>query len=82
MKNLGFIPSSQKATEKGKTWYLGNTLNTVIKGDVTSTLVQLGQYISAIANHGIAYKPHLLKEVIQQKEGGQKHCCTKAKPSN
>ncbi|OHD82079.1 MAG: hypothetical protein A2355_15745, partial [Spirochaetes bacterium RIFOXYB1_FULL_32_8] len=61
----GFIPSVTALKEKGETWYLGNTLNTVIgQGDVTTTVLQLADYVSVIANRGVSYKPHVLKKII------------------
>lgn len=66
----GFIPSQTALRERGETWFLGNTLNTVIgQGDLTTTVLQLAHYVSVIANGGYAYKPRLLKEVLDPETG-------------
>ena len=46
-------------------WTKGNLLNMVIgQGDVLVTPIQLAQYAAIIANKGIKFEPHLVKEVI------------------
>jgi penicillin-binding protein 2 len=57
----GFLPSPEWKEEKGRRpWLLGDTYNVSIgQGDLLLTPLQLLDYISAIANGGVAYRPHL-----------------------
>lgn len=66
----GYMPSLESAREKGQNWYGGLTLITTIgQGDVKATLVQLGDYVSVIANRGFSYKPHIVKEILDSSTG-------------
>lgn len=62
-ENIGFLPTPEEKEERtGDIWRLGDTYNVAIgQGDLLMTPIQLVSYISAIANGGILYKPHLLK---------------------
>ena len=63
-ENEGFLPTPEwhKNTLK-RDWSLGDTYNVSIgQGDLKVTPIQLINYISAIANGGKLYEPHLLKE--------------------
>lgn len=57
----GFLPSpSWKEKKTGTPWLLGDTYNVSIgQGDLLLTPIQLLDYIGAIANGGIVYKPFL-----------------------
>ncbi len=57
----GFLPDPQnKEKRTGSPWRLGDTYNVAIgQGDVTVTPLQLLNAITAIANHGKVYVPHL-----------------------
>ncbi|TAK95411.1 penicillin-binding protein 2 [Patescibacteria group bacterium] len=61
----GFIPDEAWKLEKfGEKWYIGNSYHASIgQGYVTTTPVQLANYIAAIANGGTLYQPHVAKEV-------------------
>ena len=60
----GVIPSrAWKLKKIKKPWFPGDTLNASIgQGYVAATPVQMAQVIAAIANDGIIYPPHLIKE--------------------
>lgn len=69
----GFIPSIEAAARQGVNWYGGLTLITSIgQGDVKTTLVQLADYISVIANQGKSYRPHIVKEILDGQTGDVK----------
>ncbi len=57
----GFLPSIEwKEEATGKPWLLGDTYNISIgQGDLTVTPIQLLNYINALANGGILYRPTL-----------------------
>ena len=60
----GHVASAAAREEKGKTWYPGETLSAAIgQSDTMVTPLQLANYIAALANRGVRYKPHLLKSV-------------------
>lgn len=66
----GFIPSIEATARQGVNWYGGLTLITSIgQGDVKTTLVQLADYISVIANQGKSYRPHIVKEILDGQTG-------------
>lgn len=66
----GTIPDPEwKQEVKDESWYLGDTYHLAIgQGDFLVTPLQINNAISAIANNGTSYKPHLVHE-IQDKEG-------------
>jgi len=50
-------------TMKPRAWSLGNTFNFSIgQGDLTATPVQVARMMAAIANGGMLFRPHLVKE--------------------
>lgn len=50
-----------------KQWYLGDTYHIGIgQGDMLTTPLQVAVWTSSIANNGVAYKPTLLKRVVDQ----------------
>ena len=63
----GLVPDPEwKATQKGETWYLGNTYHFGIgQGDVLVTPLQIANMTQAIANHGTLCQSSLLP-VTQQ----------------
>ncbi len=67
----GNFPSKEwhKKVHK-REWVTGDTLNVSIgQGDVLVSPLQMAVAISAVANGGTVYKPHLLKEIIDPKTG-------------
>jgi len=62
----GNIPSpAWKLQNYNSAWTGGDTLNASIgQGFVTVTPLQMANVVAAIANDGIIYRPHLLKQVI------------------
>lgn len=66
-ETTGLVPDPKwKETEKGETWYLGNTYHFGIgQGDLLVTPLQIANMTQAIANHGTLCQSSLLP-VIQQ----------------
>lgn len=60
-ESVGFLPSAEwKEKVTGVPWFLGDTYNVSIgQGDLQITPIQLLNYIGAVANGGIFYKPRL-----------------------
>ena len=47
------------------TWYVGNTVQAAIgQSDNTFTPLQLATYVATIANNGVRYRTHLVREII------------------
>ena len=67
----GNIPTKAwKESVYNNTWQKGDTYNASIgQGFVTSTPLQVATEIAMIVNDGIAYRPHILKEVIDPISG-------------
>lgn len=61
----GFVPSPLwKEKNHLMRWFDGDTVNLSIgQGFIETTLIGLMNFYSAIANGGVVYKPHLLKEI-------------------
>lgn len=61
----GFLPNpEEKEKRTGSPWLLGDTYNVSIgQGDLQITPLELISAISAISNHGRAFKPHLSKDM-------------------
>lgn len=59
----GLVPTPEyKEKTFNEAWYIGNTYQMGIgQGFVLSTPIQIATYTAAIANDGVAYKPHLVK---------------------
>lgn len=59
----GFIPSPEwKQEVRGEQWYPGDTYNMSIgQGDILITPLQLAMAVSAIANEGTLWEPHIMK---------------------
>jgi len=61
----GLVPSPQwKERMQNMPWFPGNTVMFAIgQGYILSTPLQLLNPVAAVANHGMIYRPHLLKRV-------------------
>lgn len=61
----GFLPDpAWKEAAKGQPWRVGDTYNVAIgQGDILVTPIGLLNYISAVANGGILYKPRIVKDI-------------------
>lgn len=64
-ERTGLVPTRQyKEDTFNEDWFIGNTYQMGIgQGYVLTTPLQVAQYTAAVANKGIAYKPHLVKAV-------------------
>ncbi|MFH1540641.1 MAG: penicillin-binding protein 2 [Elusimicrobiota bacterium] len=62
----GFIPDrAWKKAKLQQNWYDGDTVNmSTGQGYIWTTPIQVAQFISAIANDGIIFQPHILKKII------------------
>jgi len=67
----GIIPTKAwKESIYNNTWQGGDTYNASIgQGFVSSTPLQVANEIAMIVNDGMAFKPHILKEVIDPNSG-------------
>lgn len=67
----GVIPTEKWKKENfGSGWQLGDTANASIgQGFVSSTPLQVANEIALIANEGIIYRPHVLKEIFDPYTG-------------
>lgn len=63
-EKVGVIPDPEEKEEKtGQPWRVGDTYNVTIgQGDLAVTPLELLNYISVIANNGVSYIPHFLKD--------------------
>lgn len=60
-----WIAKLEARTGKKVTWYQGNTVNVGIgQGEVSASVLQMANAISAVANGGVNYKPHLVRAKI------------------
>lgn len=61
----GFVPSPLwKEKQFNQRWFDGDTINLSIgQGFIETTLIGMTNFFAAIANNGIVYRPHLVKEV-------------------
>lgn len=69
-ESSGLVPDEQWKMDKfQERWYTGDSYNASIgQGYVVSTPLQLANYVAAIANNGILYKPRLVSQ-IRKKDG-------------
>ncbi|MBN1331747.1 penicillin-binding protein 2 [Candidatus Dojkabacteria bacterium] len=67
-EQAGTMASPELKEEKvGEPWYLADICNTAIgQGLVTATPIQMVTMVSAIANEGVIYKPHLVSKITDQ----------------
>ena len=63
----GLVPSPEwKKSEKKVPWYTGDTIISGIgQGFMLTTPLQLANGIAKLANKGKSYRPHLLKEMVE-----------------
>ncbi|MBN2160729.1 MAG: penicillin-binding protein 2 [Spirochaetes bacterium] len=61
----GFVPSRQwKYKVFGQPWFDGDTVNMSIgQGFLHVTPIGMCEFVSALVNNGIVYRPHLVKEI-------------------
>jgi penicillin-binding protein 2 len=61
----GFVPTPQwKERRYHEKWLGGDTMNMVIgQGNLLVTPIQMADMVAMIVNDGVAYQPHVLKEV-------------------
>lgn len=64
----GFLPSKEwKQKTKNEQWYIGDTYHLAIgQGDLLITPIQASVFTSIVANRGTFYKPHLVKEILDE----------------
>jgi penicillin-binding protein 2 len=62
----GFLPDQVwKQEVTGRPWYIGDTYHLSIgQGDIIVTPLQIASVTSYFANHGVLYKPHIVKERV------------------
>jgi penicillin-binding protein 2 len=62
----GYLPTpDSKQRDVGEPWYIGDTYNiSVGQGDLRVSPLQLAVAISAIANGGTVYQPHLVDQIL------------------
>ena len=67
----GFLPSHRwKKKIFGENWYDGDTINLGVgQGFVLSSVLQVANMTSSIANGGLIYRPHLLKGIYSAVDG-------------
>lgn len=63
-ERYGFLPNTEEKQKRtGQPWRIGDTYNVSIgQGDLLVTPIELINYIAAIANQGVIFKPHLNKD--------------------
>jgi penicillin-binding protein 2 len=62
-EGAGLLPDPFLKEKKGEVWRIGDTYNISIgQGEFLATPLQIASYVAAIANGGIVYQPHFLKE--------------------
>lgn len=62
-EHTGLVPSDKYKQETfNEQWFIGDTYHMGIgQGFVLATPIQVADYTAAVANNGVAYKPHLVK---------------------
>lgn len=66
----GFLPTADwKQKTKGEPWYIGDTYHLSIgQGDTLVTPLQIADYTAIFANGGSLYRPHLIKQVLNNRD--------------
>ncbi|HET6674372.1 MAG TPA: penicillin-binding protein 2 [Nitrospiraceae bacterium] len=70
-ERVGIVPSTAwKQKAKGQPWFPGETISASIgQGYVTVTPLQMASVIGTIANNGVAFKPRVVKAVMERSSG-------------
>ena len=71
----GIIPDDAyiKHVRKPAKWYLGDTLNFAIgQGFVNTTPLQMANVAAQVANNGVRYRPHIVRERLNKSTNGAK----------
>lgn len=73
-ERVGIVPSTAwKQKAKGQPWFPGETISASIgQGYVTVTPLQMAGVIGTIANNGLAFKPRIVKSVLERDSGLRK----------
>ena len=73
-ERIGIVPSTAwKQKAKGQPWFPGETISASIgQGYVTVTPLQMASVIGTIANNGLAFKPRIVKSVVERDSGLRK----------
>ncbi|MCX6745203.1 MAG: penicillin-binding protein 2 [Candidatus Parcubacteria bacterium] len=72
-ETAGLVPDPLwKLKTKNQEWFIGDTYHMAIgQGDLLVNPLQIANYTSALANGGILYRPHLVKEIFQDQNSSQ-----------
>ncbi len=70
-ERIGIVPSpAWKERVKKEQWLPGETISVSIgQGYVTVTPLQMAALVGTVANNGVAYRPHLLRAVMDRSTG-------------
>ena len=73
-ERVGIVPSTAwKQKAKGQPWFPGETISASIgQGYVTVTPLQMASVIGTVANDGVAFKPRVVKAVMDRSSGVRK----------
>ncbi len=65
--------AGEKYREEHRKWYLGDSISAGIgQGYNAFTPMQLAQAMAIVANDGVAFKPHLVKSIVNLKTGDER----------
>lgn len=68
----GIIPTDSFLKKARRPWHLGDTLNFAIgQGYVNTTPLQMANVAAQVANNGVRYRPHLVRETKDRSPGGK-----------
>ena len=75
----GLVPSpAWKEAQRGERWRGGDTVNMVIgEGYLQVTPLQIANMIALIVNDGVAYRPHVIREIRDATTGTVVHTTTR-----
>ncbi|WP_447599276.1 penicillin-binding protein 2 [Nitrospira sp. Nam80] len=73
-ERVGIVPSTAwKQKAKGQPWFPGETISASIgQGYVTVTPLQMASVIGTVANDGMAFRPRVVKAVMDRSSGQRK----------